>query len=164
MTDMCPACGHVGGPADGPVHAYMTSSPGCWARYGEVLARDYSDAAYRAHHRALTDAWSVQHSISDDRRARQSFYLHLAALVLKVERDAPDAAIVAFLRRAAASGHPFPHVQAPPPCAEARPDAVYDAPGAAAHAAAVDAYARAVLAQWAPHHGAVRALIEEVGP
>jgi len=47
--------------ADGPAHAYMLSSPGCWAAYGELLAREYSDSAYRRLHRLSVDAYALQH-------------------------------------------------------------------------------------------------------
>ena len=81
---ICPACGYQGH-HDGPAHAYMSPSPACWARYGEVLAREYSDAEYWRSHRLLTDAYCGQHSIGPDRRARQSLYIHLAALMLHFE-------------------------------------------------------------------------------
>lgn len=42
----CVSCGGNFPDIDGPVHAYMDSSPGCWAVYGEVLAREYSDPSY----------------------------------------------------------------------------------------------------------------------
>lgn len=39
----CFSCGGLYPNVDGPVHKYMDSSPGCWAIYGEVLAKEYSD-------------------------------------------------------------------------------------------------------------------------
>lgn len=40
---------------DGPTHEYMLSSPGCWAAYGEVLAREYSDNRLARLHRLTVD-------------------------------------------------------------------------------------------------------------
>lgn len=36
----CVGCGGLFPEMDGPTHRYMESSPGCWAAYGEVLARE----------------------------------------------------------------------------------------------------------------------------
>jgi Family of unknown function (DUF5946) len=56
------ACIGCGVPAiDGPTHRYMESSPGCWHAYGEVLAQEYSDEAFRAAHRLTSDTCAVQH-------------------------------------------------------------------------------------------------------
>ena len=38
--ERCLGCGAELPVFAGPVHRYMESSPGCWAAYGEVLARD----------------------------------------------------------------------------------------------------------------------------
>ncbi len=159
---VCPACGYVG-EHDGPAHAYMSPSPACWARYGEVLAREYSDAAYWRSHRLLTNAYCGQHSIGEDRRARQSLWIHMAALMLYFEDGAGNEAIVAFLKRAAKSGHGFPRLPMPEASLSVRLDAVHAAADAAAHHGAVADYARAVFDAWAPHHGAFRGLIAEVG-
>lgn len=39
----CPGCGLMTAVQDGPTHPYVVSSPGCWAIYGEVLAREYQN-------------------------------------------------------------------------------------------------------------------------
>ncbi len=57
----CFSCGALAPDIDGPVHRYMDSSPGCWALFGEVLAREYSDYNYASHHRLTVDAYAVQH-------------------------------------------------------------------------------------------------------
>lgn len=157
----CPACGHPGD-FDGPHHAYMSPSPACWERYGEVLAREYSDRGYWQSHRLLTDAYCGQHSIGSDRRARQSLWIHLAALILHFEQGAPEQSIVTFLRTAAKSGLDFPAIDMPQESLGVTIDAIYVAEDAAGHAAAVEEYARAVFAAWQPHHHRFRSLIEEV--
>lgn len=42
----CIGCGAMFADQEGPTHRYMESSPGCWAVYGEVVAREYSDLSY----------------------------------------------------------------------------------------------------------------------
>lgn len=52
----CFSCGAMVEDIDGPVHRYMASSPGCWAAYGIVLAREYSDVMFARNHRLTVDA------------------------------------------------------------------------------------------------------------
>ena len=68
----CLSCGGVFPDIDGPVHRYMKSSPGCWAVYGEVLAREYEDPYFFEVHRLTVDAYAVQHPGSTDRQSIQS--------------------------------------------------------------------------------------------
>lgn len=85
----CLGCGGLFAEGDGPTHPYMLSSPGCWTRYGEVLAREYSQPELLATHRLSVDAYAVQHPGSrDDRRAVQSVGLHLARRMLQLDRPA----------------------------------------------------------------------------
>ncbi len=162
MTTLrCPACGFAGH-HDGPTHAYMSPSAACWARYGEVLAREYSDARYWTSHRLLTDAYCGQHSIGSDRRARQSLWIHMAALILHFEHQSPEAKIVTFLRTAAKSGYDFPPLDMPDANLTVNIDAIHAAPDAATHVAEVTTYARAVHDVWAPHRAAFEGLIQEV--
>lgn len=44
--EKCDDCGVTLPAVEGPTHAYLGASPACWALYGEVLAREYSDPAY----------------------------------------------------------------------------------------------------------------------
>ncbi|NKB26216.1 MAG: hypothetical protein GKR99_01045 [Rhodobacteraceae bacterium] len=158
----CPACGHPGD-HDGPAHAYISPSPACWARYGEVLTREYSDRDYWQAHRLLTDAYCGQHSVGEDRRARQSLYIHLAALMLHFEDAVPADRIVAFLRKAAKSGNPFNPLPMPQDSVNVRIDDVHAARDVREHSAAVTDYARAVYDVWAPQHDVFRRLNDEVG-
>ncbi len=66
----------------------MLSSSACWARYGEVLAREFGDPAYSALHQLTVDAYAVQHPGVAERRAIQSVGLHLMILCLILEDGA----------------------------------------------------------------------------
>jgi hypothetical protein len=57
----CIGCHALFPDVDGPVHRYMESSPGCWASYGEVLVREYTEPSYFGVHRLTVDAYAVQH-------------------------------------------------------------------------------------------------------
>ncbi|MEP1421593.1 MAG: DUF5946 family protein [Erythrobacter sp.] len=85
MSETCFACGGQFAPiSDGSTHAYMLSSPGCWAAYGELLAREYADPAlFAAAHRLTVDAFAIQHpGDPKERRAVQSYWIHGASLWL----------------------------------------------------------------------------------
>jgi hypothetical protein len=57
----CVGCGAIFEDREGPTHRYTESSPACWAAYGEVVAREYSDSSYAALHGLTVDAYAVQH-------------------------------------------------------------------------------------------------------
>jgi len=78
----CPECGSQTEEVEGPVHEYMTSSPGCWKTFGDVLSKEYSDPAYMKVHRLTVDAFACQHVGGEDPRAKQSVIVHLVALHL----------------------------------------------------------------------------------
>ena len=157
---ICVACGFQGDLA-GVSHAYMSFSPACWARYGEILAREFSDEGYFEAHRLLVDACCGQHSVGDDPRARQSLHIHLAALMLHFEDGANKSEIVAFLSKAARDKDFLP-LEMPKESRLVSINGVYDAGDAVAHGVAVEKYARDVFDAWAVHHGVFRALIERV--
>jgi len=157
---VCVACGFVG-ESEGPTHAYMSPSAACWARYGEVLAREFNDPGYFRAHRLMTDAYCGQHSVGGDRRARQSLHIHLAALMLWYEDGVAAERIVDFLRKAARSKQ-FPALAMPDENRLVTIDAVHGAQDAAGHVAAVQEYARAVFDAWQVHHPVFRALINRV--
>ena len=84
-TCKCFSCGGLFPGIEGPVHRYMKSSPGCWSAYGQILAREYSNALYFEVHRLTVDAYAVQHPGSTDRQSIQSVGLHLIRLCLFLE-------------------------------------------------------------------------------
>lgn len=73
----CFSCGALVPKTEGPTHDYMLSLPGCWAVYGEVLAREYERPSYMVNHRLTVDAYAVQHPGEPTRAATRSVWLHL---------------------------------------------------------------------------------------
>lgn len=162
MTDTCFACGGLFAEAPGgPSHAYMASTPGCWAAYGAVLAREYADPALFARcHRLTVDAFALQHpGDPGERRARQSFWIHGASLWMVLERGRPHAEATAALKRLAAGEFPAP----PPPAGFALTHAEVLAAPLAEHAARVEAWARAALAGCPGAHAGFAALAGAAG-
>ena len=100
MTDLetCAGCGVVLPAGSGPTHPYMTGSAACWARFGELLASDYSSGERMAFHQVLVDSYAAQHPGDGGRRAVQSVGLHLMTLCLFLEHGV-DAALGTALHR-----------------------------------------------------------------
>ncbi len=95
----CFSCRGCFDDVEGPVHKYMSSSAGCWAAFGEVLAREYSDAAYFEVHRLSVDAYAVQHPGQVSKQTIGSIGVHLMRLCLFHEHDlTPQDANTAMLR------------------------------------------------------------------
>ena len=103
---VCPGCGGVFSPDDGPTHRYMQSSPGCWRVFGELVAADYSAAERMSLHQVVVDAYAAQHPGEGDRRQVQSVGLHLMTLCLFLEHDV-DPALGPELHRRVIAGPAF---------------------------------------------------------
>lgn len=153
MSETCFACGGSFAAAPGgATHAYMLSSPGCWAAYGEVLTREYSDAGlFQAVHRLTVDAYALQHpGDPSDRRAVQSFWLHGASLWMVLRLGQPqESATQALgrLSRLSFDDRPTGEVR----FASTHADLLAGPIGE--HAARAQMWARASLDAWQEAHG-----------
>lgn len=140
---------------DGPTHAYMTSSPGCWARFGEVLAREYASPVLMQTHRLTVDCYAVQHPGGRGRRAVQSTGLHLARLMLQIANERPAREtndIMLTLGRNKAS---LPFLEPPTSFSITVADIPLDT-SPENHAAAVRQWASASWDAWGEHHAVIR--------
>ena len=139
----------------------MRSSPGCWAAYGELLAREYEDPAlFAAAHRLTVDAYALQHPGDPrDRRARQSVRVHHASLYLALVLETPHAAIPATMRKLV--GHDFPALP-PPPAAFAITLADVLGRPEAEHVAAVRGWAEAAFQAWVDLEQPTRDLLRAI--
>ena len=54
-------CQGVFADEQGPTHEYMESTPGCWAAFGRVLAREYEDQRHFPIHRLTVSGYAVYH-------------------------------------------------------------------------------------------------------
>lgn len=152
----CMGCGASFDDIEGPVHRYMESSPGCWAVYGEVLAREYSDPTYYEVHRLSVDAYAVQHPGSPSRQSIQSVGVHLIRLCLFLEHglsaeDANDAML-----EAAKLKHTFTWLEPPESLGSITVADVARARTAAEHKQAVRAWAQSAWDAWSSHHDTIR--------
>ncbi|MFL0671069.1 MAG: DUF5946 family protein [Erythrobacter sp.] len=148
MNDKCFACGGSFVAVAGPTHEYMLSSPGCWNAYGEVLAREYeSPMLFGAVHRLTVDAYALQHpGDASDRRARQSVWVHYAALYLSLRNNVDRARIPSVMQKLTLRTFP-----ALPPAPAQFGVTLEDvlAQGETNHVSAVKAWADCALKAWA---------------
>jgi hypothetical protein len=134
----------------------MESSPACWAAYGEVLARKYSDPAYFAVHRLSVDAYAVQRPGQPSPQTLQSVAVHLVRLCLLLERGLPmERANAAML---AASEQEKGFVWLAPPASRGALTVVdvKDAKDVEDHMRRVRAWAASAWQAWAPHHATIK--------
>ena len=151
----CPGCGASFDAIEGPVHRYMESTPGCWAAFGRVLEREYSDTRYFGVHRLTVDTYAVQHPGRPSAQSIQSVGVHLIRLHLFVEQGlsaqrANDAMLVAARFKKS-----FVWLDPPPRFALTVTD-VEAAATPQQHQQAVRDWAQSAWAAWSAHHGTVR--------
>lgn len=155
----CPGCGAVTSLVAGPAHRYMGASPGCWARFGEVLAREYSDPAYAGVHRITVDAYAAQHPGKPSPRSIQSVAVHLLGLYWALEKQLPLAEVTQRIGRAVRAGKHYGHfrwLEPPFPLGAVTVFDVAEAQSPQTHAVLVKKWAHVVWLAWAPHHNQIR--------
>lgn len=141
----------------------MESTAGCWAAYGGVLARQYSDASYAAAGQLTADAFAVQHPGQPSAQSIQSVALHLMSLCLMLEREVSTSAATEFIRSAAQDKSRFVWL-APPEHFEAITVAdVHAAQTATQHIELVRAWAVEAWRSWSAHHATVRKWLSVAG-
>ncbi len=153
----CCGCGGMFADMDGSVHRYMESSAACWAAYGEVMAREYSDPHRLDYYRLSVDAYAVQHPGQSSRQTIQSVGVHLIRLCLLLEcglsMDSANDAIIA----ASARKHTFTWLMPPPQLGKITVADVAATQTNEALQEAVWGWAHEAWAAWAVHHDTVRA-------
>lgn len=154
-TAICPGCGGRFSVSDGPVHRYMESSPGCWAVYGEVLAREYSERAYDEMHKFTVDAYAVQHPGQPSAQSIQSVGVHLVrlCLMLGAGRGADQATI--SMQAVARPKTILRWLEPPESRGEITVADVHRANSAEEHTVLVRAWATSAWKAWTTHHATV---------
>lgn len=141
---------------DGPVHRYMESSPGCWAIYGEVLAREYSDPSLMGVHRQTVDAYAAQHAGQPSPQSIRSIGIHLVRICLMVEQGFDDDAAARAMPVISDSREKFHWLVPPAKMGAITVVDVWKAENAQDHVEAARKWARSVWQAWTPHHDQVR--------
>ena len=159
----CPDCGARFPPLDGPTHAYVGGSPGCWAAFGELGVREL-ELGIAGPARLSAHVYMVQHPGREGRRQAQSVGIHLMVLGAVLERRQPTAVAVAAMNGWLRGGPAVPWLN-PPGRQGTR--TIRDVPLDAdrpAHEAAVRAWAESVWASWSAEHATIRRWLDRGGP
>ena len=158
--DPCPGCG-LGG-ADrgvaggGEPPASHVAGPACSATWEQVLARDYSDAAYRRVHQLNVDAYVAQHAGRTGRREVQRVALCLMTLCLVVEEGVDPAEGPRRHARMVGAQLPLHWLEPPDLRGPLTVADVLAADDPDAHERVVRRWAEQVWQAWSPHHTTVR--------
>jgi hypothetical protein len=153
----CLGCGGLFPEMEGPTHRYMESSPGCWAAYGEVLAREYGDrAAHEQTHRLGVDAYAVQHPGRPSPQSIQSVAVHLIRLCLLLECGLEMNRANEAMLKATESKKQFVWLEPPPNKGSITVADIQGASSPEEHAQGALQWARSAWEAWGPHHSQIR--------
>jgi hypothetical protein len=152
----CPGCRGLFPDTDGPTHAYLGASPGCWAVYCHILAKEYGEYGYPDVHRLTVDAYAVQHPGEPSRRSIQSVAVHLVSLYFVLERGLNAQMATNAIREALKHNERFVWLTPPVSPGTLTVLDVVRAENPDAHNAVVERWARCVWAAWDVHHATVR--------
>ena len=158
--ETCPECGVRLPPVEGPTHAYIGGSPSCWALFGEILAREYSDALRMKVHQLTVDSYAVQHPGRPEPRSIRSVWGHLASLYWQLDKGRPGHWARRVIPPVAAQADGLGWLDPPEPRGSITVADVAAAGGPDEHHAIVDRWARDVWAAWSIHHGRIAEVAE----
>ena len=128
----------------GPTHRYIGASPQCWALFGEVLAREYSDFRYASVHQFTVNAYAAQHPGVPSRQSIQSVAVHLISLHLMLERSYASRKATKAIQQATSLEGVFEWLDPPESLGAVTIEHVHVAQDATAHHARVREWAAAV--------------------
>jgi len=154
--ETCPQCGAITPSSKIEKHSYFGASKGCWAVYGEVLSREYSDPKFFKNHRQTVDAYALQHPANDDARAIQSVNIHLIALTLLYDANVPAVKIPkimdSIVTKTRKPGHDFKQLSPPDSLGDVIVTDIAPLTVVEDHLSGVDLWARNVWGAWEVHH------------
>jgi uncharacterized protein DUF5946 len=156
-TISCVGCGARVADSNETTHDYIGSSPGCWAIYCEVLAKEYSDYRFGGVHRLTVDTYAVQHPGRPERRSIQSVAVHLIGLHLTLELEFDRMRAPKILQAAADRSESFIWLEPPESLGSITIVDVHRAgDDSQEHLRLVNEWARSTWKAWAKHHPQVR--------
>ena len=162
-TETCPSCGAVTLVSPLQVtHRYLGSSPGCWATYGKLLAREYSDLHYMRVHALTVDAYAAQHPGEESPQTVSSINVHLASLMAFFDYGMEISRLAGLKQDLAKQKTRFEWPATPENLGKMTVLDVLASTNASEHAELIEAWARSVFDAWAPWHGRIRNILQAV--
>ncbi len=158
----CVGCGGFVPDIEGPIHRYMTASPGCWQAYTELMAGSMPASPLAG---LAVDAYAVTHPGVRGPQSTPSVWIHLTTLCFVLERGWPVDRAVRLRTVAADAFDGWPWLEPPTSMGSVTAIDVAAAtvdgsePGTAA---VVQAWIEGAWQAWTRHHPAVRARADEL--
>ena len=151
----CVGCRGLVPDEDGPVHRYMTASPGCWRIYGELTAGGLPAVASAA---LVVDAYAVTHPGTPGPQSTPSVWVHLITLCAILDRGWRVDQAVRLRRVAADAFSGWPWLDRPESMGEVAAVDLARALAAVDPEAprVVDRWVVSAWEAWSRHHGPVR--------
>jgi hypothetical protein len=161
-TIECVGCGGCVPDVDGPIHRYMTASPGCWRAYTELMAGNLPPSRLSA---LAVDAYAVTHPGIAGPQSTPSVWIHLVTLCCVLERGWSIERAVFLRRLGADSFRAWPWLPRPEAMGDVTAVDLKAAIDRGDGATAVDLTGRWVggaWAAWSDQHPAVRSRATEL--
>lgn len=155
-AESCPGCGAVVPDSGAAPNPEVNASPGCWATYGDVLAREYGEWGNPSIHRLTADTYAAQHVGSRSRKSVQSVAVHLLGLYLALERGVEPHRISQEIGRLVADPSAFRWLDPPAPLGQTTIVDVSEATSLRDHTSRVRRWALSVWEAWSDHHPTIR--------
>jgi hypothetical protein len=162
-TVPCVGCRGLVPDEDGPIHRYMTASPGCWRMYTELGAGSMPRTARSP---LTVDAYAVTHPGVPGPQSTPSVWIHLVTLCAVLEKGWAVEHAVRLRRVGADAFDRWPWLGRPDPMGDVSvvdvARAVEGAGGATTAGELIEAWIDAAWGAWSAHHPAVRTRTDEL--
>ena len=155
-SSRCHSCRGVFPDMAGTTHRYMSSSAGCWAVYGDVLAREYADPEYGAVHALTVDCYALQHPGDPSPQSIGSVSTHLMRMCATLERGLDAAAPPSGMKLAPKEVRDLWWLDPPAELGRITVLDVHAASSAEAHSEAVLTWATSLWNAWSDHQDQAR--------
>ncbi len=149
-------CGAEVQDVNGPTHRYIGAIPGCWAIYGEVLAREYENVAYMRFHQLTVDSYAGQHPGTPSPQSIQSVTVHLVSLYHQLELQSNIDTIRNAMQEVTKRKGQLMWLDPPTSFGDITVLDIHAAESAEQHGQLVHRWAESVWQAWAAHHDTIR--------
>lgn len=156
----CYGCGALVEDTMGATHEYIGAVAGCWAIFGEILAKEFNNPAYfYPAHRLTVDAYAIQHPGVPGRKSIQSVHVHLAGLYLTLEKNLDIQKTPKVMSALTEQSESFVWLEPPVPNGTITVLDVVKAESAKEHQEIVRKWAEDIWNAWKAHHEKIKQLI-----
>lgn len=158
----CYGCGALIEDTKGATHEYIGAVAGCWAVFGEILAKEFDNPSYfYPAHRLTVDTYAVQHPGVPGRKSVQSVNVHLVGLYLSLEKEFDVQKTPKIMSALTKNAEKFVWLTPPAPNGTITVLDVVKAETAGEHREIVKNWAINVWNAWQEHHQKIKQIAAE---